>query len=99
MRSRTSSLRVPVGDVLHLYRPIDAGQIRGLPHVAPVLVRLFLLDDDDDAEFDRKKTAAMFAGFITRNAPEEALTQRAEWVLLNAAFRLYYGVGNTVTKG
>jgi lambda family phage portal protein len=70
--------RVPADDVLHIYRPIDAGQIRGLPHVAPAMVRLFLLDQYDDAELDRKKTAAMFAGFITKNAPEEALMGEIE---------------------
>ena len=67
------TVRVPASEVLHIYRPIDAGQIRGLPHVAPAMVRLFLLDQYDDAELDRKKTAAMFAGFITKTAPEEAL--------------------------
>ena len=64
---------MPASEVLHIYRPIDAGQLRGLPHVAPAMVRLFLLDQYDDAELDRKKTAAMFAGFITKTAPEEAL--------------------------
>jgi lambda family phage portal protein len=65
------TVRVPAADVLHVCRPIDAGQIRGLPHLAPAMVRLFLLDQYDDAELDRKKTAAMFAGFITKAAPEE----------------------------
>ena len=72
------TVRVPAEDILHIYRPIDAGQIRGLPHVAPAMVRLFLLDQYDDAELDRKKTAAMFAGFITKNAPEEALMGEIE---------------------
>ena len=67
------TVRVPAGDVLHIYRPRDAGQIRGLPHVAPAMVRLFLLDQYDDAELDRKKTAAMFASFITETAPEEPM--------------------------
>ncbi|WP_238904298.1 phage portal protein [Ruegeria alba] len=67
------TVRVPAADVLHIYRPIDAGQIRGLPHVAPAMVRLFLLDQYDDAELDRKKTAAMFAGFITKSAPEDPM--------------------------
>ncbi|MDG1116800.1 MAG: phage portal protein [Flavimaricola sp.] len=67
------TVRVPAEDVLHIYRPIDAGQIRGLPHVAPAMVRLFLLDQYDDAELDRKKTAAMFAGFITKTAPEDPM--------------------------
>jgi len=67
------TVRVPAEEVLHIYRPIDAGQIRGLPHVAPAMVRLFLLDQYDDAELDRKKTAAMFAGFITKTAPEDPM--------------------------
>jgi len=74
----TETVRVPAEDVLHIYRPIDAGQIRGLPHVAPAMVRLFLLDQYDDAELDRKKTAAMFAGFITKTAPEEQLMGEIE---------------------
>jgi len=74
----SETVRVPAGDVLHIYRPIDAGQIRGLPHVAPAVVRLFLLDQYDDAELDRKKTAAMFAGFITKTAPEEQLMGEIE---------------------
>ena len=72
------TVRIPAEDVLHIYRPIDAGQIRGLPHVAPAMVRLFLLDQYDDAELDRKKTAAMFAGFITKTAPEEQLMGEIE---------------------
>jgi lambda family phage portal protein len=72
------TVRVPAEDVLHVYRPIDAGQIRGLPHIAPAMVRLFLLDQYDDAELDRKKTAAMFAGFITKTAPEEPMIGETE---------------------
>jgi len=72
------TVRVSAEDVLHIFRPIDAGQIRGLPHVAPAMVRLFLLDQYDDAELDRKKTAAMFAGFITKTAPEEPLMGETE---------------------
>jgi lambda family phage portal protein len=78
-------VRIPAEDVLHVYRPIDAGQIRGLPHVAPAMVRLFLLDQYDDAELDRKKTAAMFAGFITKSAPEEPMIGEAEADLDGAA--------------
>jgi lambda family phage portal protein len=78
-------VRVPADEVLHIYRPIDAGQIRGLPHVAPAMVRLFLLDQYDDAELDRKKTAAMFAGFITKTAPEDPMMGEGEADLDGAA--------------
>jgi capsid protein len=37
------------------------------------LVKLFLLDQYDDAELDRKKVAAMHALFITTPAPAEPL--------------------------
>jgi lambda family phage portal protein len=80
-----STTRVPAEDVLHIYRPIDAGQIRGLPHIAPAMVRLFLLDQYDDAELDRKKTAAMFAGFITKTAAEDPLMGEGEADLDGAA--------------
>ena len=50
----------------HVFHPIAEGQIRGVPWVAPAMVRLWLLDQYDDAELDRKKVAAMFAGFVTR---------------------------------
>jgi Phage portal protein, lambda family len=40
---------------------------------APAIVKLFTLDLYDDAELERKKTAAMFAMFITSPAPETPL--------------------------
>ncbi len=64
-------VRVPASEVLHIYRPQRPGQIRGVPWISPALVKLFLLDQYDDAELDRKKVAALFAGFITKNAPED----------------------------
>jgi capsid protein len=39
---------------------------------AAAIVKLFLLDQYDDAELDRKKVAAMHARFITTPAPQEA---------------------------
>lgn len=66
-------VRVPASEILHIYRPQRPGQIRGVPWVSPALVKLFLLDQYDDAELDRKKVAALFAGFITKSAPEDNL--------------------------
>lgn len=57
---------VPAADVMHLYRPLRPGQIRGQPGITPGMIRLYLLDQYDDAELDRKRVAAMFAGFITK---------------------------------
>ncbi|BCB28250.1 phage portal protein [Sulfurimicrobium lacus] len=67
------TVRVDASEILHLFRPLRPGQIRGEPWLARALVKLNELDQYDDAELVRKKTAAMFAGFITRLAPEDNL--------------------------
>ena len=61
-------VRVPASEVLHVYRPLEGGQIRGQSQLAAAMVRLHLLDSYDDAELDRKRVAAMFAGFIEKTA-------------------------------
>jgi len=66
-------VRVEAAEVFHLFRPLRPGQIRGEPWLARALVKLHELDQYDDAELVRKKTAAMFAGFITRLSPEDNL--------------------------
>lgn len=62
--------RVPASEVIHLYKPLRPGQVRGVPWIAPVILRTRDLLEYEDAEIVRKKTAAMFAGFITQMNPE-----------------------------
>jgi lambda family phage portal protein len=69
----TSLVRVPANQVLHIFNPVAEGQIRGVPWLAPAMAKLWLLDQYDDAELDRKKVAAMFAAFVTRPAPEDVM--------------------------
>jgi len=69
----TELVRVPADAVLHLFRPLRPGQLRGQPWLTQVLVKLYELDQYDDAELVRKKTAAMFAGFVIKNAPEDQI--------------------------
>jgi lambda family phage portal protein len=66
-------VRVPADQVLHIFRVTRPGQVRGVPMVAPALVRLFFLDQYDDAELERKKVAALFAAFIKSSTPEDIL--------------------------
>jgi lambda family phage portal protein len=63
--------RVPAAEVIHVVDPVDAGQLRGVSRFAPAIVKLFLLDQYDDAELDRKKVAAMYALFVTTPSPGE----------------------------
>jgi len=62
--------RVPADDVLHLFEPLRPGQVRGIPWVTSSIVRAWLLDQYDDAELERKKTAAGITGFITSPAAD-----------------------------
>ncbi len=73
MGNKGEIVRVPSSEVLHIYRPQRPGQIRGVPWISAALVKLFLLDQYDDAELDRKKVAALFAGFITKDSLEDKL--------------------------
>lgn len=57
--------RVPASEVIHVYDPGEAGQIRGVSNFASGMVRLFHLDLYDDAEIERKKQAARHAAVIT----------------------------------
>ncbi len=65
------TVRVPASEVVHVIDAVDAGQLRGVSRFAAGIVKLFLLDQYDDAELDRKKVAAMHALFITTPAPAE----------------------------
>ena len=73
-------VRVPAAEVIHVIDPVEGGQLRGVSKLAPAIVKLFLLDQYDDAELDRKKVAAMYAMFVTSPAPENPLAP-AVWRL------------------
>lgn len=62
--------RVPASDVLHIFEPTEAGQLRGVPRLAPVLLRLKSLDNYDDAVLFRQEVSNLFAGFIKKPARE-----------------------------
>lgn len=62
-------VRVPASEVLHIYELQEAGQLRGIPRLSRVLLRLRSLDNFDDAVLFRQEVANLFAGFITRPNP------------------------------
>lgn len=75
----SDTTRVPAEDVLHMFKPLRPGQDRGVPWLAPVLVRMYELDQFTDATAVRQKVAAMFSFFVTRpNADEAGLPIPAE---------------------
>lgn len=58
-------VRVPAEEVIHIMEGRQGSQLRGVPRVARILVKLFGLEVYDDAELERKQTTALFAGFLT----------------------------------
>lgn len=69
---------VPAGEVLHVFDPIESGQIRGVPRMTPAIVALWMLDAYDDAELERKKTAALFSVFIKRQEQGQTFLNRLQ---------------------
>lgn len=61
---------VPASDVLHVYRLDRPGQVRGVPWLAPVMLRLNDFDLYEDAQLQRQMIAACFAGFIQDAQPD-----------------------------
>lgn len=61
-------VRVPASEVLHLFRPMRPGQIRGLPWFTPVLTKLWDLEKCEDASLLRMQIANMLTAFIRRTA-------------------------------
>ena len=57
-------IRLPASDVLHTFRPIYPGQVRGLSWLAPVLLTANDHDRLVDAMLQRAKVAALHAGFV-----------------------------------
>jgi lambda family phage portal protein len=58
-------IRVPAVDMLHVFKPLFPGQIRGVSWLAPVLLLLGELDQLEDALLVAAKVSAMMMGFLT----------------------------------
>lgn len=75
-------VRVPAEMVLHIFKPLRPGQIRGRPWLVPGMVKMYDLDQYDDAEILRKKGAAMHMGVVTHQAGQNI--NDAGFIPLNA---------------
>lgn len=64
-RLSVASQRVPAEDVIHLYRVDRPGQVRGIPWLAPVLLRMQDFADYEEAQLVLQKIAACLAVFVS----------------------------------
>lgn len=58
--------RIPADQILHLYRPLRAGQLRGIPDLSSVLVLIFNQDRLSDNVMERQAVANLHTGFFTK---------------------------------
>lgn len=70
-RFGTLTRRIPASDVMHLMKPSRPGQVRGAPWLSTVLLRLYEMDQLEDALLKRQQLAAMLTGFIQRGVDQD----------------------------
>ncbi|MBR8393497.1 phage portal protein [Burkholderia cenocepacia] len=64
------TVRVPATEIAHVFLPLRPGQVRGVPELSTVLLRLKSLDNFDDAVLFRQEVSNLFAGFVTKPPAE-----------------------------
>lgn len=67
-------VRVPAESVIHLFDPVRAGQLRGIPHLTQALIKLYELDKYDDATLLRQQLANLFAAFLEQGVTPDGET-------------------------
>lgn len=67
--STADLVRVPADQVIHVYKPVRIGQIRGVPESAPILAKLRQVMSFDDAVLTRQQIANLFTVFVKRPMP------------------------------
>lgn len=55
---------IPANEIIHLFKQERPGQVRGVPWMAPSMMRLKDLDDYEDAQLMKQKVAACFTAFV-----------------------------------
>jgi lambda family phage portal protein len=99
------SKRVLAEDILHIYRKTRPGQARGVPRLAPVMLKMRDLDDYEEAELVRKGVEACYAAFITSPDAAETLgtttsdSNNREVETLSAGMVSYLKPGEEVSFG
>jgi lambda family phage portal protein len=58
------SLRIPASDIVHCFRRIRPGQTRGIPFLAPVMLKIRDLDSFSAAHLTKAKLSACYAMFV-----------------------------------
>lgn len=74
---KTTSVRVPASEIIHLFYEERPGQDRGVPIGTASMIRIRDFDEYEDAQLIRQKIAACFSTFITSDAHTVSPSQSA----------------------
>lgn len=77
--------RVPASEVLHVFKPLRPGQIRGVSMYAQVLSKFESLNKFDDAILFRQELANLFVAFIRKNPDLAPVMEMGDGTLVDAA--------------
>lgn len=70
-KSLNTRVPVPADNVIHMYRRTRPGQLRGVPELTSVIVRLYEIDEMQDATLARQKLAQLFGAFVKRKTNQD----------------------------
>jgi len=97
----TDSKRIPISEFTHIYMVDRPGQVRGVPQGVSAMMRMYDLDEYEDAALMGKKVAACFAAFVTSTgdgmitgSKQQEQASRVEPGMIE-----YLAPGQTVTFG
>jgi len=78
-------VRIPAGQILHLYVPWRAGQHRGIPILTPGMIAMRMLDGYTEAEVTQARIAASQGGFFTMTGQDAETLGVAESATVETA--------------
>lgn len=99
MSVQVGTLRVAANQLLHVFKQERPGQLRGVPWSHSVIEKLKNFDDYQYSTLMRQKIAACFAGFITDNGSDSALTSSQQKAKLERDFQMIPGMIRRLAQG
>lgn len=88
--------RVPADQVIHFFAPLRPGQLRGEPWLTKVLIKIWNLDQWDDAALEHAKLTKMMLGWTSRRTPDG---RDPNWLSSNTAGGEDGSVAETAPEG
>lgn len=98
----TTSIAIDARDVAHIYRIERPGQVRGIPWLAPIMLRIADFSDYEEAQLLRQKIAACFVGVKTdpiSSGPASATSTADELENIEPGSWYRASNGSTITFG